>query len=518
MAILDNQISEGTVASHRINRNNAPDRLVGSAEDNRKYLDELLVDDVIPAYNQALEDIKDQFDAEELSLSEAIAALEAEIAEVEGTPGPAGPPGPTGERGPQGLQGPQGEQGPQGLTGPQGAQGIQGVKGDTGLQGPQGEQGPRGLQGQRGPKGDPGKDGADGSSFTILGMYATLAALEADHPTGSAGDAYAVGTAASNTIYNWNTITDSWQDIGSLKGPKGDTGDTGPQGIQGETGLQGPQGLQGIQGERGPQGIQGPKGDTGDTGPQGPQGLQGPQGEQGEAAEVDDAMSSSSENPVQNQVIYTALQGKEDSIGAKNSAFNRSFVESDNGRNVPAMDGIGDVGSSTLVARWDHVHPTDTSRAAAADVAIGSGESIITDFAKLGITLTAGSDDTKSALDKLANGIDGAIETFAVTAGSGVTNGYGFGFHNKLTGLAIILFCGTYSSGATNTTDLFTVPSGFYNTSASNRGIVAYSTSSSGSLGTVAQASLTTSGKIRNINASSTTKGYKHFGIIVYTI
>ena len=181
------------------------------------------------------------------------------------------------------------------------------------------------------------------------------------------------------------------------------------------------------------------------------------------------------------------------------------------------MDGTGATGSSPSIARGDHVHPTDTSRAAAADVAIGSGESIITDFAKLGITLTAGSDDMKSALDKLANGIDGAIETFTVTAGSGVTNGYGFGFHNKLTGLAIILFCGTYSSGATSTTDLFTVQSGFYDDNP-HRGIVAYSTSSSGSLGTVAQASLTTTGKIRNINASSSTKGYKHFGIIVYTI
>lgn len=35
----------------------------------------------------------------------------------------------------------------------------------------------------------------------------------------------------------------------------------------------------------------------------------------------------------------------------------------------PAMDGTASAGSSTKYARGDHVHPTDTSRAAAADLA-----------------------------------------------------------------------------------------------------------------------------------------------------
>lgn len=510
MAILDNQISDGTVASHRINRNNAPDRLVGSAEDNRKYLDELLVDDVIPAYNQALEDIKTQFDAEELSLSEAVAALEAEIAEVEGTPGPAGPPGPTGERGPQGLQGPQGEQGPQGLTGPQGAQGIQGVKGDTGLQGPQGEQGPRGLQGQRGPKGDPGQDGADGSSFTILGMYATLAALEADHPTGSAGDAYAVGTAASNTIYNWSTITDSWQDIGSLKGPKGDTGETGPQGIQGETGAQGPQGVQGPTGPTGPQGPQGPKGDTGDTGPQGPQGLQGPQGEQGEAAEVDDAMSSSSENPVQNKVIYSALQGKEDSIGTHQSAFNMPFATG-----TPVMDGIGAAGSSPSIARGDHRHPTDTSRASVGDVTIDLTESLDTslaqDFANIGITLQDG-DALKELFGYIAQ-TAGATESFmgTINSASAFTGGACRGLYIPLVKTVILIFYYVTSSAQAMTTNLFTIPEK-YRPSETKAGVLLGGTTN---FTTPGAASVYSGGYIRQGTSSTLTKG---FGIIVYTI
>lgn len=116
----------------------------------------------------------------------------------------------------------------------------------------------------------------------------------------------------------------------------------GPQGIQGERGLQGPQGLQGATGE------------TGATGPQGAQGVQGLQGPAGSAATitigsvttsapgtsanvtnsgtssavvldfvlpkgkdgadggvtVDDALSSTSTNPVQNKAIYNALLDK----------------------------------------------------------------------------------------------------------------------------------------------------------------------------------------------------------------
>ena len=204
----------------------------------------------------------------------------------------------TGVQGPQGIQGPRGETGAQGLKGdrgyvlvpaidddgiiswsiqepsstvpasrsirgPQGIQGIQGPKGD---QGQTGATGPQGVQGIQGPQGVAGKDGADGKSFTILGMYATLQELMAAHPTGSTGDAYAVGTAASNTVYNWNTEKSIWEDLGPLRGP---------QGPQGEQGTQGPQGEQGAQGATGPQGVQGIQGEQGIQGPEGPQGPRG---------------------------------------------------------------------------------------------------------------------------------------------------------------------------------------------------------------------------------------------------
>ncbi|WNX85747.1 hypothetical protein RWV98_05625 [Agathobaculum sp. NTUH-O15-33] len=241
---------------------------------------------------------------------------------VTGAVGPAGPQGLQGSQGAQGAQGIQGEPGPQGPVGPAGAQGVQGQigpKGDTGEPGPQGIVGPagaQGIQGPMGPQGLKGDDGADGRSFTIRAIYPTLAALQIAHPTGTGGDAYAIGTAENNVIYIWDTDTAAWTLIGELRGPqgpqgiqgiqgpqgdtgpagpagaqgpKGDTGDTGPAGAQGEKGGQGEPGPQGPAGPVGPagpegsEGPQGPAGATGETGAQGPQGIQGPQGLQGPA-------------------------------------------------------------------------------------------------------------------------------------------------------------------------------------------------------------------------------------------
>ena len=71
-----------------------------------------------------------------------------------------------------------------------------------------------------------GEKGDTGTSFQIKGMYATYDELIAAHPTGSRGDAYAVGTSAENVIYNWNNDTKAWDNLGGLKGAKGDTGES----------------------------------------------------------------------------------------------------------------------------------------------------------------------------------------------------------------------------------------------------------------------------------------------------
>lgn len=124
----------------------------------------------------------------------------------------------------------------------------------------------------QGPQGQQGPAGADGRAFSILGLYPTLADLIAAHPTGQGGDAYAVGTDTSNTVYIWDVDESEWTDIGPIMGPQG------PQGIQG---IQGPVGPQGPKGDTGDTGATGPQGETGATGPQGPIGATGPQGPAG---------------------------------------------------------------------------------------------------------------------------------------------------------------------------------------------------------------------------------------------
>jgi len=89
------------------------------------------------------------------------------------------------------------------------------------------------------------------------------------------------------------------------QGPKGDTGATGPQGPQGERGPQGEAGTPGAPGATGPEGPQGPQGPAG---PQGETGPQGPKGDPGESVTVDDALSDTSTNPVENRVVTGAIR------------------------------------------------------------------------------------------------------------------------------------------------------------------------------------------------------------------
>lgn len=193
-------------------------------------------------------------------------------------------------RGTQGVQGPTGPQGPVGETGPAGPQGIQG---------PQGKQGEQGIQGERGETGPQGPAGQDGTSFRVYGLYATLALLLEAHPTGSVGEAYAVGTEDSNVVYIWDVDKADWSNMGALQGP------AGPQGEKGETGPQGPAGADGAQGPQGIQGIQGPKGETGPQGPQGEKGADGAAGPQGDTGADGAGVKSMTYNAAANNWTVT---------------------------------------------------------------------------------------------------------------------------------------------------------------------------------------------------------------------
>lgn len=121
--------------------------------------------------------------------------------------------------------------------------------------------------------------------------------------------------------------------IKGIKGDPGEKGEPGQRGEQGAQGIQGPRGIQGKQGERGVQGAQGPAGNAATitignvtTSAPGtsasvtnrgtssaavldfvlPKGKDGADG----GVTVDDALSSTSTNPVQNNVIYNALLNK----------------------------------------------------------------------------------------------------------------------------------------------------------------------------------------------------------------
>lgn len=121
--------------------------------------------------------------------------------------------------------------------------------------------------------------------------------------------------------------------IKGIKGDPGEKGEPGQRGEQGAQGIQGPRGIQGEQGERGVQGLQGPAGNAATitignvtTSAPGtsasvtnrgtssaavldfvlPKGKDGADGD----VTVDEELSSTSTNPVQNKVIYNALLNK----------------------------------------------------------------------------------------------------------------------------------------------------------------------------------------------------------------
>lgn len=81
--------------------------------------------------------------------------------------------------------------------------------------------------------------GVDGKSFIVKGMYESLSALQGAHPSGAAGDAYGVGTSASNDIYIWDVDASEWVNMGALQGPAGQDGNDGNDGNDGYTPVRG---------------------------------------------------------------------------------------------------------------------------------------------------------------------------------------------------------------------------------------------------------------------------------------
>lgn len=160
-------------------------------------------------------------------------------------------------------------------------------------------------------------------------------------------------------LNNPNPIT-----IKGIKGDPGEKGEPGQRGEQGAQGIQGPRGIQGEQGERGVQGAQGPAGNAATitignvtTSAPGtsatvtnrgtssaavldfvlPKGKDGADG----GVTVDDTLSATSTNPLQNRAIKAALDNKLDKTGTVYEATKAT------------QDGYGNVIASTYARKAD---------------------------------------------------------------------------------------------------------------------------------------------------------------------
>lgn len=71
------------------------------------------------------------------------------------------------------------------------------------------------------------------AGFRVRDRYATYELLLAAHPTGEAGDAYAVGTETDNVVYIWGVDVLAWVNIGPIIGPPGPQGNPGATGAAG---------------------------------------------------------------------------------------------------------------------------------------------------------------------------------------------------------------------------------------------------------------------------------------------
>ena len=155
------------------------------------------------------------------------------------------------------------------------------------------------------------------------------------------------------------------------QGPPGANGATGAQGLPGEPGPEGPKGNQGLQGDKGDKGdkgdastIPGPAGPTGVTGPQGPKGDKGDKGDTGSTGASGGSGPAGPPGPastVPGPAGADGAPGVPGPQGPKGDPQTPSDIS-------PQADGTAVPGTSLLYTRGDHVHPTDTTRAALTQV------------------------------------------------------------------------------------------------------------------------------------------------------
>lgn len=191
-----------------------------------------------------------------------------------------------------------------------GVQGVQGIKGEKG---DQGEQGVQGVQGIKGDKGD------DGYPFLIYKEYSDISEFnENDFPEiglmfmvkSDSTSSYPVYRYTGDTTTPYSHVTNLEAGQG-IKGDKGDKGDKGEQGVAGANGKDGitytPVIGTVVSGTTASASVT-----INDDTYTAAFDFVIPKGDKGDAGEciVDDALSDTSENPVQNKVVKKALDDK----------------------------------------------------------------------------------------------------------------------------------------------------------------------------------------------------------------
>lgn len=170
-----------------------------------------------------------------------------------------------------------------------------------------------------------GQDGTNGASFTIKGLYPTYDDLIDAHPTGEAGDAYAVGDSDYNEIYNWSVDNLSWENLGSLEGPQGPKGE--------DSTVPGPEGKSAYQIAL-DNGFDGTEEDWLAS-------LKGADGEQGEEGKSAYELAVAAGYEGDEESWLASLKGEDGEAGADGDSPTVSFSPTDNGTEVTIIDKNG---------------------------------------------------------------------------------------------------------------------------------------------------------------------------------
>lgn len=224
--------------------------------------------------------------------------------------------------------------------------------------GEKGEKGDRGLRGEKGEKGDAG---ADGSSYMVLGQYATAEAMMAAHPTGKAGDAWFIGTADSGVVYQWDVDQHRWVNVGALKGAKGDPGERGEPGEKGERGEKGDKGDRGEKGDTGADGAPGVKGAKGEKGDPGDPGAAGKKGDKGDPG--DRGLPGAAGKSAYTAALEGGYTGTETQFAAALAQVESKQAALTPGSNVRIVNNVIDTrvqpSRQNLLHNWYFPHPVN---------------------------------------------------------------------------------------------------------------------------------------------------------------